>query len=180
MEIHWRNSNGIPKAAIDKIEARLQALAESHGDLIDVRISIKPTAHHRHGGHEVTIACHARRKEIVAARIRPEVGLALTEAVDALEKQVHKLRQKRRSKRTERPAAPPYLGIVDSVNREEGYGFILTDDGEKVYFHRNAVHGGLAFDHLEEGLRVALNVEPGEKGPQATTVDSAPPDAPVP
>ena len=179
MEIHWRNGNGIPKTEIEKIEGRLQALAEKHKDLIDVRISIKPTAHHRHGGHEVSIACHARRKDIVAARTRPEVGLALNEAVDALERQVHKLRGKRRSKRTERPALPPFLGIIDSVNRDEGYGFILTDEGEKVYFHRNAVHGALSFDRLEEGLRVALNVEPGEKGPQATTVDGAPPDAPV-
>jgi len=180
MEIHWRNGNGIPKDEIDKIEARLRTLAETHEDLIDVRISIKPTGHHRHGGHEVSIACHARRKDIVAARTRPEVGLALNEAVDALERQVHKLRQKRRTKRAERPSLPPHLGIVDSVNREEGFGFILTDEGDKVYFHRNAVHGALAFDHLEEGLRVALNIEPGEKGPQATTVDSAPPDAPVP
>ena len=68
-----------------------------------------------------------------------------------------------------------HLGIVDRVFREDGYGFILTDDGEQVYFHRNAVKEGLAFDRLEEADRVALNMEPGREGPQATAVFAPPP-----
>ena len=67
------------------------------------------------------------------------------------------------------------LGVIDRIFREEGYGFILTDDGEQVYFHRNAVKEGLDFDRLEEAERVALNVEAGNEGPQATTVVRPPP-----
>ena len=51
---------------------------------------------------------------------------------------------------------------------EEGYGFILTDAGERVYFHRNAVQNGSTFGALEEGQRVGLQIESGEKGLQAT------------
>jgi hypothetical protein len=47
-----------------------------------------------------------------------------------------------------------------------------------VYFHRNAVHGGLDFERLAEG--VALNLEASEKGLQATTVVPAPPGVPAP
>lgn len=177
MEIHWRNGDGIPGKEKEKIEARLRALAETHRDLIDIRINIKRSGHHRRGGQEVVIACQARGKEIVATREQPEAAVALNEAVDVLERQVVKLRDRRRTRRAERPAEPPRLGIVDSVNREEGYGFIRTDGGDKVYFHRNAVHGDIAFDQLEEGARVALNVEAGQEGPQATTVGLAPPEA---
>ncbi len=67
------------------------------------------------------------------------------------------------------------FGIVDRILRREGFGFILTDDGDRVYFHRNAVKEGLDFDRLEEADRVALNVEPGREGLQATTVVAPPP-----
>jgi len=42
-----------------------------------------------------------------------------------------------------------------------------------VYFHRNAVHG-LKFEDLEDGQEVAFNVEQGNKGLQATTVNPVP------
>jgi cold shock CspA family protein len=66
------------------------------------------------------------------------------------------------------------------VFADDDYGFILTDAGEQVYFHRNAVHGGLAFERLAEGDRVGLNFEAGENGLQATVVRPAPPGAPAP
>ena len=90
------------------------------------------------------------------------------------------MRDRRSDRRAERVAGVPELGIVDRVFAEEGYGFILTDAGDQVYFHRNAVHGGLAFDALEEGQRVGLDIEGGEKGPQATTVVPPPPGTPSP
>lgn len=46
-------------------------------------------------------------------------------------------------------------------------------DGMEVYFHRNAVHD-MAFEALEDGMEVSLNIEPGDKGPQATTVNPVP------
>ena len=57
--------------------------------------------------------------------------------------------------------------------RDEGFGFILLEDGTEVYFHRNAVHD-LEFERMDEGLEVTLNVAPGVKGPQATTVNPVP------
>lgn len=180
MQIHWRNLEGIDEADRLKAEERLRALSEGHDDLIDVRISARESGHHRRGEREVRITCQARRKDIVAARTRVELGLALNEALDAFEREVHDLRRRRRDERTQRPASPPLLGIVDRVFRDEGYGFLLTDGGEQVYFHRNAVKGGLDFERLEEGDRVALNVEAGREGPQATAVVMPPPDAPAP
>jgi cold shock CspA family protein/ribosome-associated translation inhibitor RaiA len=180
VEIHWRNVKGLREEERLAVEGRLEALAADHQDLIDLRISAKPTRHHRRGGQEVRISCQARGTELVAARTRPELILALNEALDAFEREVRRLRERRRDRRVERPAPPPVLGIIDRVFAAEGYGFILTDAGEQVYFHRNAVHGGLEFERLEEGQRVGLNVEGGEKGPQATAVVAPPPETPAP
>jgi cold shock CspA family protein len=68
------------------------------------------------------------------------------------------------------------MGVIDSVLHGPGYGFILTDAGDRVYFHRNALKQGLEFHALEEGQRVGLNFEAGEKGLQATAVMMPPPD----
>jgi cold shock CspA family protein/ribosome-associated translation inhibitor RaiA len=180
MELHWRHPEAFREVDRAAAEKRVAALADDGTDLVDVRITAQKTEHHRHGGQEVSIVCEARGKRIVASRTRPDAGLALNEALDAFEREVRRLRGRRNGKRAERPASPPELGIVDEVRRDDGFGFILTDAGERVYFHRNAVHGGLDFERLETGQRVGLNFEGGRQGPQATVVVAPPPDEPGP
>jgi cold shock CspA family protein/ribosome-associated translation inhibitor RaiA len=180
MELQWLHPEAFHENERLAAEARIHALANGHTDLIDVRITARATRHHRIGEQEVHIICEARRKQIVASRTRPEAGLALNEALDAFEREVLRMRDRRMQQRTDRPPGPPELGIIDQVRREDGFGFILTDAGERVYFHRNAVHDGLEFERLEEGQRVGLNIEGGLEGPQATVVIAAPSDAPSP
>jgi cold shock CspA family protein/ribosome-associated translation inhibitor RaiA len=170
MEIHWVGMGRLEDAERAEIEARLKRLAESHSDLIDVRIAGRTTRHHHHGDQEIRITCQARGREIVAARTRPDLTLALVDALDVFEREVRQLREKRRDLSRAQPPEPPVSGIVDRIFREGGYGFILTDDGDEVYFHRNAVKEGLDFDQLEETDRVALDFERGREGLQATTV----------
>jgi ribosomal subunit interface protein len=180
VEIHWYKCEKLEDAEKSVAEERLQGLAEHHTDLIDVKIAARPTRHHRHGGKEVRISAEVRGVGIVAVRTRDDLGQALNETLDAFERELRRLRERRRDIRSVRLPEPPYLGIVDRVFRDEGYGFILTDGGEQVYFHRNALKRGLSFEALEEGKRVALNLEPGDEGPQANAVYPPPPDAPSP
>jgi cold shock CspA family protein len=49
------------------------------------------------------------------------------------------------------------------------YGKIETPDGRHVYFHRNSLVGD-DFAALEIGSEVRFVEEPGELGPQASTV----------
>jgi cold shock CspA family protein len=176
MELHWVHPEAFREADRLVAEERIRELARDRTDLIDVRITARATPHHHHGGQEVRITCQARGREVVSTRTRPDAGRALNEALDAFEREVWRMRHRRTQQRGERPAAPPELGVVDAIVPDEGYGFILTDAGERVYFHRNAVRGGLAFERLEEGQRVGLNLEGGEEGPQATVVVAAPPE----
>lgn len=180
MEIHWVHAGELPEAQRLAAEDRVRGLAEGHSDLIDVRFVARLTGHHKHGDKEIRITCDARGTEIVAARTREDLGLALNEALDAFEREVQRVRERRLARRGKRAAEPAELGIVDEIFRGEGYGFLLTDAGERVYFHRNAVHGDLDFDRLEEGARVGLQLEAGDKGLQATTVVAPPPGAGAP
>jgi cold shock CspA family protein/ribosome-associated translation inhibitor RaiA len=179
MEIHWTHMEEIEPHVRAAAEDRVRALAGDHSDLIDVRVTGRHTLHHRLSAREVRITCQARGRELVVVREKDELGAALDAALDVFEREVHRLRRKRRDRRSERPPLPPHLGVVDRVFRADGYGFVLTDSGDQVYFHRNAL-SGLDFERLQEGDRVGLNIEPGERGPQATVVHAAPPDAPSP
>ena len=57
--------------------------------------------------------------------------------------------------------------------RDNGYGFIKPDNGEKdVFFHAQSLVE-VAFDDLQEGDKVTFDVEQGPKGPAATNVRRA-------
>lgn len=177
MEIHWRNPNELSLDVQRATEARLESLAVGHTDLIDVWIDVQKSAHHRHGNDRVAIRCMARRSELVADGRDDELEPALRKALDSFEREVRRYRDKSDT-RNQRPAPePPHLGVIEQIFTEEGYGFIVTQDGRQVYFHRNALADGLMIDSLEIGQSVALNVEPGDKGPQATFVEPPPPGA---
>jgi CspA family cold shock protein len=64
--------------------------------------------------------------------------------------------------------------------RDEGYGFIKPEDGDKdVFFHASSVVEG-TFDDISENDVVNFDVEEGPKGPAAANVVKvAEGDAPV-
>jgi ribosomal subunit interface protein len=176
MEIHWRNAKELSGDVRAKAEEQLAKLAEHHRDMIDLTVDVeRKSAHHKLGKRRVEIRCQARGTNLVANGEADELGLALRDALRTFRREVEKLRDRRRDARAERPAEPPLRGVIDRVERAGGFGFLITDAGERVYFHRNAVGGGLDFDRLEGGETVALNYEAGGEGLQATFVRSLEP-----
>jgi CspA family cold shock protein len=62
-------------------------------------------------------------------------------------------------------------GVVKWFNNSKGYGFIAPDDGSKdVFVHYSALQETGGYRSLDEGDRVELSIEQGEKGPQAANV----------
>ena len=60
-------------------------------------------------------------------------------------------------------------GVVTRLLPGEGYGFLTSKDGREIYFDRRSVLHE-AFDRLQEGDEVQYVEEPGDQGPQASTV----------
>jgi cold shock CspA family protein len=65
--------------------------------------------------------------------------------------------------------APLQVARVSKMLRDEGYGFLTSDDGRGIYFHKNSVLNR-AFSRVKVGTKVSFVEELGEKGPQASTV----------
>lgn len=99
MEIHWTNLDGLEDKDRQGAEDRFRKLEASHNDLIDLRITGKKNGHRAHSSEEVRIACQARGREIVASRSADQVGRALHDAIEAFEREVWRLRERRRERR---------------------------------------------------------------------------------
>jgi ribosome-associated translation inhibitor RaiA/cold shock CspA family protein len=103
--------------------------------------------------------------------------IAVRDAFDAMERQLEQYSRKVRGDVKHHPA--PLQGRVLRTFHE--HGFVGTNDGREIYFHRNAVLDG-NFDDLETGTTVELALVHGESpmGPQATTVRPIRPMAYIP
>jgi len=60
-------------------------------------------------------------------------------------------------------------GTVKWFNESKGFGFITSETGEDVFVHYTSILGA-GFRTLNEGQRVAFEVEMGPKGPKAVNV----------
>jgi cold shock CspA family protein len=61
------------------------------------------------------------------------------------------------------------IGVVSRLDAGGQFGFLTSNEGHEIYFHRNSVLHD-AFPRLAIGARVAFAEEMGDKGPQASTV----------
>ena len=62
-------------------------------------------------------------------------------------------------------------GTVKWFNEKKGYGFISTEEGQDVFVHYSSILGS-GFRTLYGGQRVRFEVETGDKGPQAVSVET--------
>jgi len=69
--------------------------------------------------------------------------------------------------------APLPEARVSRILPRAGYGFLTSEDGREIYFHKNSVLGR-AFPRLKVGTTVRFAEEQGEKGAQASTVRIVP------
>lgn len=118
-----------------------------------------------HSGMQRIEADRNRKQLEVEARYR-DLEVAIRDTFKSARRRLQDYARRQRGdvKRHEAP-----LAEVIELHPREGYGFLRTREGRQLYFHRNSVLGG-EFDQLHVGTRVGFSEEPGEKGPQASTV----------
>ncbi len=173
MELHIesRNVKMTPRWKTE-IEGRMADLQEGQNDILHGRVTLTKNRHHkkaRRVAEALVVVTLPRRHTFTARKEEKTFEEAIRAAFAAVEIEVHKFREKRASKEVRVPPIP-LRGVICKLFRQEGYGFILQEGGGEVYFHRNALHG-LTFAELEDGTEVAFNIEDGDKGPHATTVN---------
>ena len=173
LEIVFHNVDRSPavEAAVRERVAKLEQFAE----ITSCRVTVEaPHKHHQRGNlFEVRVDLHFPGGEAIVNRSSSEnhahedVYVALRDAFDAARRQLQDHERIRRG--DVKPHEMPAHGCIASLDRVAGSGRIATSDGREIYFHRNSVREG-RFERLEPGMEVRFSEEPGDKGPQASTV----------
>ena len=134
------------------------------------RVTVEESQRRHHQGKlfSVHIDMTVPGRELVVNRIENiDLYVAIRDAFDAAKRQLEDHSRKRRGEIKAHAESP--RGKVVKIFPFDGYGFIVTNDGREIYFHRNSVIDP-SFDRLEEGAEVAFLEEQGAEGPQAVRV----------
>ena len=175
LEIQSRNVEMTPRWKTE-IEARMEDLQRGHDDLTHGRVTLTKNRHHRQQDHvaeALVVVTLPGRHTLTARKEDKTFEEAIRSSFHAMTIELRKYREKRGQTEVRLPPVPPHRGVISKLFPNEGYGFILREGGGEVYFHMNALQG-LAFQQLEDGTDVVFAIEPGQKGPQATTVQRPP------
>jgi cold shock CspA family protein/ribosome-associated translation inhibitor RaiA len=170
---HVEKSDDIVRLIREK-SAKLEKLCDS---LISCRVAVEnPHAHQQTGkpfrvrinmrvppGHDLVV-----RRESTEGFLHERLPVVITDAFEAAFRQLKKLMDKQQGQVKTHPEQEK-IAFVYRLFPEEDYGFVRTQQGRELYFHRNSVLNN-DFDRLEIGTGVRYVDEEGEEGPQATTV----------
>lgn len=174
LEITFHNIDSSPSMEAE-IRRHAEKLKRFAADIVSCRVAVEaPHKHHRHGRlFHVRVDVRLPGSEIVVNRdpsehhAHEDVYVAIRDAFKAARRQVQDAVRKRRG--DVKTHEVPSHGTISFVDKDAGYGRITTPEGREIYLHRNSIIGK-DFDHLKIGDEVRFSEEPGERGPQATSV----------
>ncbi len=151
-------------------------LEKRFGRVTACRVVLKgPGGHHRSGGlYEVNIRLALPDGREVNVDHTPyaderhsDLTFAINDAFKRARRQLQDHVRELQGQVKKHEGAP--IGTVLRLDPSGDFGFLETNDGREIYFHRKSVLEG-AFTRLAVGSRVSFAEELGEKGPQASTV----------
>jgi cold shock CspA family protein len=165
-----------PSPVIEEvIRTRAADLDRFYDRIMSCRVVIDVPHRHHHKGnlYQVRLDLTVPGDEIAITREAAEhteaknLSAAIRDAFDAADRLVEDhIRRLRGDVKHHDPQPHARVGVVLA---DQGHGFLETFDGREIYFHRNSLRNA-DFDSLSPGTEVTFVEEPGEKGPQATTV----------
>jgi cold shock CspA family protein/ribosome-associated translation inhibitor RaiA len=102
---------------------------------------------------------------------RPDLHKAINEAFRIAERQLLDIKEQRdgRTKDIHHDGPRQALGQVAETDPGGEFGFLLTQEGALLYFHRNSILSG-NFDDLRRGHEVYYVASMGDTGPVASKV----------
>jgi cold shock CspA family protein/ribosome-associated translation inhibitor RaiA len=177
LEISFHNL--MPSPALEaEIEKRVAKLEKLYPRLTSVRVSVeKPHRQHRAGSpFEIHVEMNVPGRTLAVTRepnragkryAKPTVLASLNEAFRTAEAQLKEFKAMQRGAVKTHPTM--LHGIVRRIDRRNGRGFLTTNDGKEMYFHRNSLLGG-DFEKLKRGDTVQYTEALGDTGPTANKV----------
>jgi cold shock CspA family protein/ribosome-associated translation inhibitor RaiA len=175
------------------IRGRIEKLETYYGGIIGCRVLVELSHRHHETGNryhvriDITVpgeelvvvhaaSLHAAAQDADAPKIsraaetdpgRKHARVAVREAFDVARRRLQDYARRQRG--TVKIAARQPHGRVVQLSPVDEYGYIEAADGHEVYFQKSSVLRS-DFDRLTVGSRVSFVEEPGDKGPQASTV----------
>jgi ribosomal subunit interface protein len=151
----------------ERITQWLEALNAQHEDIVHARVALDKDTHHQQGADEVRVILALPGKTLTAKKTATNLYDAANAALNTVERELKAFRDQRRGVAKE--PGPRIRGRIVRIFRDRGYGFVETETYQEVYFHANSVRG-IPFGELEVGMAMDVEVEAGEKGPQASRI----------
>jgi cold shock CspA family protein len=164
----------------DAIENRVLEEAARLDEFCDRIMSCRvvvdvPHRHHEFGNvYQVRVDIKVPGEEIAVVNEPAEhdphykdFNVAIRDAFESAARKLEEYVRRQRQDVKHHDVSP--RGRVSKMFPQGGYGFIETPEGREVYFHANSVLDS-KFDDLAIGTEVTFAEEPGDKGPQASTV----------
>ncbi len=169
-------------SARTQVEHRLAELEQFYDRIIACQVVVEESHRHQRQGKifHIRIEMTVPGRTITVDRdpaehhAHEDAHVAIRDAFDAVRRQLEDHARRQRGEEKVHAAAP--IGHITQVFPDRGYAFLTTAEGEEVYVHRNSVaEDGFARLRVGDKVRYALAPDPGEKGPQASTVVPLPP-----
>jgi cold shock CspA family protein len=162
-----------------EIESAIRANAEwldnYYDRIMSCRVVVdRPHMHHKEGNlFQIRIDLKVPGAELVVKREPSQhkdfkdLDIMIRDAFDEARRQLEDYARQQRGEVKAHESLPH--ARISKIFLEAGYGFLETPEGREIYFHKNSVVNG-DFLHLTPGTEVSFVEEPGDKGPQASTV----------
>ena len=174
-EIEFQGMARTP-AIEDAIATRVAQLEERWGRITACRVMLKGPGqrHHKGGPYEVHVRLALPDgREVNVERTPPaderhsDLTFALNDAFKHARRQLKDQVPRAQGQVKHHEGQP--IGTIVRLDPLGEFGFLESNDGQEIYFHRNSVLND-AFSRLRVGSRVTFAEELGDKGAQATTV----------
>ena len=175
LEIDFRNAERSDQVE-EVVRERVEKLKQYFQGIISCRVTLEVpnrTPQYDVLNHRVSIVISVPGEELVVSREPTEhddfvdIYVAVNGAFDLADRQVKRYSERLRESRE--PVGDLPVASVTKIFRDEGYGFLMTPEKRKIYFHENSVaHPG--FSKLSVGDTVSFVESRGDKGPQASLV----------
>ena len=158
------------------VQKRIEKIEHFFDRILRCEVTISCPHRHRHADrlYHIQIYLFIPGEDIIVKRNRPkneahrDIYVAIRDSFDAAERLLKdRIRIARRKiKFHEQPFEE---AKIHKIFYNEGFGFLQTSDGRECYFAQNSITNK-NFNELKIGQRVKFNEEPGEKGPQVTSM----------